>query len=267
MHPYEIISLDLDGTLLDKELGISPRNRAALRRCRDLGVKVLVSSGRMHASTVPFWRALEVDTPIISYNGACIKYEATGQVLLHERLDETVTEEVVAFCAREGLHLNYYLDDTLYVAQLGVYAQRYASRSGVPVEAVGDLRCFAGRPPTKLLIVSEPERIRALAAELAPRYSQRAYVTTSMNDYLEFMPRGVDKGKALAVAAEHFGVPREKVIAFGDAANDVPALQWAGLGVAMENAEPAALAVADRVAPPHDQDGVAVVLEELFGLD
>ncbi len=263
--PFELISLDLDMTFLNLRSEISPRNRAAIRRCREAGARVIISSGRMHASTLSFLRALDLDTPVVSYNGAYIKHEATGDVLCHEHLDLAVAREVVEFCAGEGLHLNYYLDDRLYVSEPNRWADQYATLAGVGYEAVGDLRALTDRAPTKVLIVDEPARIAALYAALAPRYSPRSYVTTSMAEYLEFMPLGVDKGKAIAVVAGHFGIAREKVIAFGDALNDVPALRWAGLGVAMENARPEAKAVAGRIAPHHDADGVAAVLEEVFG--
>ncbi|HHX41203.1 MAG TPA: HAD family phosphatase [Armatimonadetes bacterium] len=264
--PYELIALDLDMTLLNPQLEISPRNRVAVRRCRDLGVKAVISSGRMHASTLAYQRVLELDTPIISYNGALIKWETTGEVLLHRRVDLAIAREIVAVCEREGLHLNYYLDDTLYVREANRWARLYAERCAVPFHAVGDLRQLTDRAPTKLLIFAEPERITELNHRLTPAYGDRAYITPSFAEYLEVMPLGVDKGQALAAVAKRFGVPREKTIAFGDALNDVPALQWAGLGVAMANAKPAVKEAADQIAPHHAEDGVAVVLEALFGL-
>jgi Cof subfamily protein (haloacid dehalogenase superfamily) len=117
-----------------------------------------------------------------------------------------------------------------------------------------------------VLIVDEPERITRLYAEMSARYAGRAYVTISNAEYLEFMPPTVNKGTALAVVAEHYGIPQARVIAFGDAGNDIPAIAWAGLGVAMENAQPEVKAVAKRIAPRFDADGVAAVLEEIFQL-
>lgn len=264
--PFELISLDLDLTLLNDAHQISPRNLQTVRRCRDLGAKVVITSGRMFRCTLPYVHELELDTPVIAYNGAFIKQENTGEVLLHERLDIATAQAIAAFCAAEDLSLNYYLDDSLYIAKLNPWAELYSSRTGAPLNPVGDLRVFADRAPTKVLIVDDPERIIRLQAELAPQYAEHAYVTISNIEYLEFMPPGVDKGKALAVVAKHFGIAREKTIAFGDANNDIPVIQWAGMGVAMANGKPDAIAAADRLAPRHDEDGVAQVLEELFGL-
>lgn len=264
--PFDLIALDLDLTLLDAQHQISPRNLLAVRRCMELGAKALVMSGRMYYTTLPYSRAMEFTTPTIAYNGAFIKNDATGEVLRHDHVDVATAQELVEFCERAGLNLNYYLDDELYIARMNPWAELYAQRTGATLNVVGDLRVFAERAPTKALIVAEPERILALRDELTPCFADRAYVTISNVEYLEFMPAGADKGNALALVAAHYGIPQERVMAFGDADNDIPALAWAGLGVAMENAKPGAKQVAGRVAPRHDEDGVAVVLEDIFAL-
>jgi Cof subfamily protein (haloacid dehalogenase superfamily) len=185
---------------------------------------------------------------------------------LNEGLDVATARDILDYCEREGLQLNYYLNDTLFSAEETTWSDLYAARTGAVVNAIGDLHAVADQPPTKLLVIDEPARINRLCTEMQSRYAGRAYVTISNAEYLEFMPPGVNKGKALAVVAQYYGIPREKVIAFGDAGNDMPVIEWAGLGVAMENARPEAKAVADRIAPRYDEDGVAVVLEEIFGL-
>lgn len=263
--PYELIALDLDLTFLNEAHQISPRNRAAVLCCAQMGARVVISSGRMYRCTLPYLRMLGLDAPLITYNGAFIKQDSSGEVWLDEHLDLGVAREIVEFCRARDLNLNYYLDDNLYIAKVNPWAELYSARTTAPLNPVGDLRTLTDRAPTKVLIVADPALIAQLYAELAPVYDDRAYVTISNIEYLEFMPKGVDKGKALEVVAAHFGVPIAKTIAFGDAGNDIPLIRAAGLGVAMENAKPEAKAVADRIAPPYDADGVAVVLEELFG--
>jgi Cof subfamily protein (haloacid dehalogenase superfamily) len=263
--PYELISLDLDLTLLDAHHRISPRNKAAVERCVALGARVVITSGRMYRCTWDYVTALGLTTPVIAYNGAFIKHAGTGEVLQHAQLDVATAQEIVGIGQARGINVNYYLDDNLYITETNPWAELYARRTGAPLNAVGDLRCFADRAPTKVLFVAAPEQIAALYEELAPRFSDRAYVTISNVEYLEFMPQGVDKGKSLAVVADYFGIPQAKTIAFGDANNDIPVLAWAGLGVAMANGKPDAKAAADRIAPSNDDDGVAQVLEELYG--
>jgi hydroxymethylpyrimidine pyrophosphatase-like HAD family hydrolase len=83
---------------------------------------------------------------------------------------------------------------------------------------------------------------------------------------MEILPPGVTKGSALGRAADLLGFTSADTIAFGDMPNDIPMLIWAGRGVAMGNADHRVKAVADEVAPAHDDDGVAAVLERAFAL-
>lgn len=262
--PYELISLDLDLTLLNAGHQISARNLAAVERCRALGAKVVITSGRMYYTTLPYLRAMNLDTPVISYNGAFIKRDSTGEILLNEGLDLATTHEILTFGAGEGLQVNYYLDDKLYSDHASEWSNLYATRTGAVYHYVPDLFQLADRPPTKMLMIDDPVRVNRLYAELQPRYAGRAYITISNAEYLEFMPPHVNKGMALSVVADYYGIRQDKVIAFGDAGNDIPAIEWAGLGVAMENARAETKAAADRIAPRYDEDGVAIVLEEIF---
>jgi Cof subfamily protein (haloacid dehalogenase superfamily) len=263
--PFELIALDLDLTLLNDAHEISARNKAAVLRCAEMGAHVVISSGRMYRCTLPYLQLLGLDAPMITYNGAYIRVASSGEVWLDAHLDLGVAREIVDFCAARDLNLNYYLDDNLYVAKVTPWGELYSARTTAPLNPVGDLHTLTERAPTKVLIVADPAEITELYAVMEPAYRDRAYVTISNIEYLEFMPKGVDKGQALGVVADRFGVPREKTIAFGDAGNDIPLIRAAGLGVAMANAKPEAKAVAGRIAPAYDEDGVAVVLEELFG--
>lgn len=263
---YELISLDLDLTLLDADHHISPRNLDAVRRVRELGAQVMITSGRMYYTTLPYQRQLGIDGPTIAYNGAFIKSEGTGNIWLNAGLDVEFARELVDFCAREQLQLNYYYDDVLYIEKANKWADLYNARTGAMPVAVGDLHTLLHHCPTKMLIIDEPAKIIELRDTLGAHFADRAYVTISNAEYLEFMPLGVDKGKALELVAGRLGIAREKVIAFGDAENDIPAIVWAGTGVAMANAKPITQAAADIVAPHHAEDGVAMLLEEIFGL-
>jgi Cof subfamily protein (haloacid dehalogenase superfamily) len=264
--PYELIALDLDLTLLDEHHAISPRNLSAVKKCTELGVKVVIVSGRMYCTTLKYLHQMQLDTPVIAYNGSYIKNEHTGEKLLDVELSKEVCMEVVEYCKQNDLHLNYYYDDVLYVAKETIWSELYCGRTGAVPVPVGDLATMADKPATKLIIVDDKDKITAMAEVLAPKYAGNAYVTISNAEYLEFMPPTVDKGKALAIVAEYFNVPQAKVIAFGDARNDIPMLKWAGLGVAMENARPETIEAADITAEHHNEDGVAKMLEEIFKL-
>ena len=112
---------------------------------------------------------------------------------------------------------------------------------------VGDLRKLASRPPTKIILVDEPERVDRLAPEMAKRWGGRLYVARSRPDIVEMVHRAVNKGAALEWLARHLGVAIAETMAIGDAANDAPLLRAAGIGVAMPGSDPQVQAMADVV--------------------
>ena len=224
----------------------------------------MIASGRMHEATTRFADVLGLDGPIISYNGAMVKVVSSNEVWQHVRVPAEPAAEVVEFCALENRHLNFYLDDHLYVAERGRWAELYYRQTGSPMEPVGDLRRLIGREPTKMILIDSPETTDRLLVAFRERFGNRLYITKTNPEYLEFMNPAASKGSALEIVASRLGIAREEVVAFGDGHNDVPMIRWAGLGVAMGSGKPEAIAAADRVAAPFDENGFGMVVEELL---
>jgi Cof subfamily protein (haloacid dehalogenase superfamily) len=265
--PYRLCAIDLDDTLLGPDHRISARNARAVHAVGERGVTVVIASGRMHEATLRFADQLTLETPIISYNGAMVRLPHTDDVWLHERIPAELAQVVVDYSREHDLQLNYYLHDHLYTLAYTPWMRLYHERTLAPVEVRSDFYDLVrGQEPTKLIIVDSPEVTNGLLPAFRERFGARLYVTKSNDEYLEFMPPHANKGAALALVAQRYGVTEQQTVAFGDSWNDVPMLQWAGLGIAVGNAKPAAIAAADRTVLRNDEDGVAVGLEEIFGL-
>ena len=219
----------------------------------------------MHEATVRYCNELGVSAPVLSYNGAMVKHTGSGEVWHHLRVPARPAAEVVRFCAEQNHHLNYYLDDHLYVASRTEWAEFYVRQTGSPMEEIGDLRGFAGSRPTKMILIDGEDVTDTLFESMTALHGTSMYITKTNAEYLEFMNPDANKGTALKLVAERLGIPREEVAAFGDGDNDLSMIQWAGVGVAMGNAKPAVLAAADRVAPVCDEDGLACAVEEMLG--
>lgn len=263
--PYRLAAIDLDGTLLNHEHRLSAGNARAVADVAARGVAVVLASGRRWATIAEFAReiGLPSESPIIAYNGAMARTLA-GDTLFHQPLPPDPAAQIVAFCAAQGYHLNYYLHDELYVREETPWAQMYQRRTGTVPHVVHDLAKFRGEQPTKLLLIDTDAVTDRLWAQFAARFGDSLYVTKTEDEYLEFMAPGVNKGAALADVAARLGVRAEQCVAFGDSYNDLTMLAWVGLGVAMGNARPEVQAAAGRLAPMADEDGVATVLRELF---
>lgn len=262
--PYCLAAIDLDDTLLGPDHRISARNARAVRALVERGVACVIASGRMHEATTRFADELGLDAPIISYNGSMVKPPHTGDVWHHIRVPAQPAAEVIRFCAEHGHHLNYYLNDRLYMAARTEWAEFYLRQTGSPVELIGDLTPLAGTEPTKMILIDSPEVTDRLLIRFRAHFGESLYITKTNPQYLEFMNPAASKGAALALVANRLGVAREEVIAFGDGNNDLPMIEWAGLGVAMGTARPHILAAADDIAPPYDEDGLGIYIERLL---
>jgi Cof subfamily protein (haloacid dehalogenase superfamily) len=260
-----LIAVDLDGTLLVNSETIPPRNLEALRRAISQGVTVAIATGRVHQSAVQFVEQLGVEnSPVISYNGAMVRLPHASEPLLHYTLDPSTASSIVQYCVSEGHHLNYYIDDEIYCTHIDHWVRLYIKRTNDVFHPVGDLRQFAGMSPTKVLLTAYPHEVDRLLPDLQDLFSKQAYVTRSMPEYIEFLNPQASKGAALAWLADHLGLRQDQVMACGDMLNDLPMIEWAGIGVAMPSAEEGVRAAADFV-PGHETEGVAEAIEKYLG--
>lgn len=253
-------AIDLDGTLLGPDHQPTTANAAAVRGLVTEGVVCVVASGRMHEASAPYAEALGLSGPVISYNGALVVDTCSGETWQHLPVSADVSDEVVAFCATHCLHLNYYFGARVYVEKSTPWGDLYHRHTGSPMEVVGDLRAFQGCTPTKLILVDSPEKIDELLPLFRDRFAGRAYVTRSNPEYLEFMHVAANKGDALALVAARLGIARDHVAAFGDSDNDIPMLQWAGLGVAVGSPAPAVRCAAGLVVECPNNDSLAAAI-------
>ena len=240
---------------------LRPRTREALTAVRATGSHVIVVTGRMFRAVRPYLEQAELTDPVVCYQGAVVADPATGDFLLHVPIPLAAAREAMDAVLDAGFHLNAYVDDELYVAELNAEAERYSKFQHIPVHAVGDLREWLQREPTKLVAVGTSAALAELEAELKPRFAGRLFISRSLPYFLEFAHPDVSKGSGLAFVAERLGFSAAETVACGDGENDRELLDWAGFGVAVANAHPDVLARADLIVPPVQEEGVAVLLE------
>jgi Cof subfamily protein (haloacid dehalogenase superfamily) len=247
--------------LLPESLVLDERTLTAIAAARVAGIRVVVVTGRMFQSVRPYVRQAGIEDPVVCYQGAVVAEPESGRFLRHVPIPLELARETIAAVQGEGFELNCYVDDELYVAELTPAAERYAEFQSLQIHVVGDLSRWLDAPPTKLVAVDDPENLERLEARMKERFDGRLYISKSLPYFLEFASPEVTKGSGLAFLAEHLGFSREATVAFGDGENDVELLEWAGYGVAVENAHPRLTTVADWRCPPAAEEGVAQVIE------
>jgi Cof subfamily protein (haloacid dehalogenase superfamily) len=237
---------------------------AAIESARAAGVRVLVVTGRMFRSVRPYLERAGIDDPVVCYQGAAVVDPHSGEFLRHQPIPLELAREAIAAIQEQGFHVNCYVSDELYVAEVTPEGQRYAGFQSLPLHAVGDLTAWLSEPPTKLVAIDEPELLDQLEARMKERFAGRLYISKSLPFFLEFASPDVTKASGLAFLAEHLGFAAGRTVAFGDGENDVELLDWAGFGVAVANAHPRVIEVADWVCPSAEVEGVAQVIEALL---
>jgi Cof subfamily protein (haloacid dehalogenase superfamily) len=269
--PYRLLALDLDGTAIELGRMPTPRVKQAVADAAALGVRVVVATGRPYASARRFQAALDLETPLISFQGALVK-EVGGarDTLLARPLPEEPLAEVIALVEQHDWEFNLYSEEFIYLARLHhpeSFYERWFGLSCAVVPSMPEaLRVMRerGTPPLKAMFIGDSEFIDRLTPELLERFGDRFDVVRSHTLFSEITAPGVSKGSALAFLAGRYGISREETIAAGDNGNDVTMIEWAGLGVAMANATPEALAAADWVAPSVAEDGVADLIDRFI---
>jgi Cof subfamily protein (haloacid dehalogenase superfamily) len=252
------IAIDLDDTLLQTSLTIAEADKTAIKRAISKGIKVLLASGRMIQSMKPYADELELDVPLIAYNGAIVREAISRKILYHRPVPSAAAVKLLPIFRKAGVHLNAYVNDELYMEELTVWGERYAANAGVTPHVVPDLSGLLSEQPShKMLGVGEVEMIDRLQADLKDTFGESLYFVKSKPTYLEILAPGVSKGGALQELTGGWGLDRDEVMAIGDAPNDLTMIQWAGTGVAIGNAADIVRQNADLVVADHDHQGVA----------
>ena len=250
---FRLAAIDLDGTLLRSDGTIGERTKRAIRGTR-LDIVLVTARGPMTIHEIA--AELGVGGRAICSNGALVVDLAT-QRIERERLLETETALELVHALRERLPgIRFAVEHEGFAHEPGFSAWDWTPPAGTRVADVVEL---LADPATKLILrhaEHETVAIQDLARELV---GDRLTVVASGSEAVEVTAAGVNKATAVA----ELGYPPEDVVAFGDYPNDIPLLTWAGLGVAMGNAHPDVVAIADEMTATNDEDGVALVLERL----
>jgi hypothetical protein len=244
---------------------LSGRTIEAIHAIRERGIPFVVVTGRMFRSVRPYLEQAGIDDPVVCYQGALVA-AADGEPLRHVPVPLELAREALAAFADEGVHVNCYVGDELYVEEVNEHARRYADFQHIPVTAVGPLADWLDEPPTKLVAVADEPRIRELAGRFKELFGERLFVATSLPIFLELASPDVSKGSGMAFVADRLGFDASRAIAFGDGENDVELLEWAGFAIAVADAHPRLQAVADWTCPAPSEAGVASVLEAYLDL-
>ena len=269
-----LIAFDLDGTLLNSDKVLTPRNKAALERAPEEGILIVPTTGRLFKGMPAEIRQFPFLRYAITINGAAVFDTETGDNIYRAEIPLENALEIMTYLDQFPIVYDCYKDNTGWMTQsMWDQAEVFApnayyvhsirtNRKPVP-ELKEFLRQQGGSVQKIQLFSTDPELRTALLRELPRRFSHLA-VSSSVSRNVEINHEDANKGSALMALASRLGLDRSRVIAFGDGLNDISMIREAGIGVAMQNAVEEVRAAADLITGSCEESGVAMVLEQIL---
>ncbi len=262
---YRLIAIDLDDTLLNDELNISDENLEAIKMAVDSGLKVTIATGRPYVSAKRILSGLNIEIPIITFNGAMIVNLKDDTVLYEELLPIPTARKIIKYGRKHDVHINMFIDNNWLVEDVNRYSEYYHTLFGYPPTVVNDLTSHLSKPVAKLILSSEPEIVKHLDQKLRPIFKDEASVFISKPLFLEFVSKNTNKGRALLKLGRLLNIKPQEIVAIGDSYNDISMFECAGLAVAVANANDYVKEKADFITKPNTENGVAYTIKQLLG--
>jgi hypothetical protein len=259
------IAFDLDGTLLHSSKTFTDRTLDMISTMKKRGLILVIATGRGLEKARKFYETLDLDTPLVCYNGSCVHDIHQSKDLYAMNIEDEIASEIVHQAKNHEIALHAYSNHQL------IYEKPYSMANPLDLGSgiIGKVVCFDDikhKVFNKALYIGNEEKVDAAKQELEKQFPGQLSMTYSWPQYLEIVHAEADKSVGIAKVLAGYRIQASQTMAFGDAENDIGMLRWAGHGVAMENAMKEVKQVTAHHAGSCDEDGVARYIEQYFNL-
>ena len=271
---YKLFVADMDGTLLDDDKRLSDKNIQAIKKLKDYGIKIAVATGRHDSMIKCYLKHLDLQVPVISCNGAIVREPFSGRLFLSEALPKAQSLEVIDICKESHADFHIYGHDRIFSEKLSHKMRYYHELNNTlppeertilaTVPDCKDIIVNGWEPLYKFIVISEENNA---SPSILDRISEIKGLTAcqSMPTFCDVMREGISKAYALQKLSESLGIKRNEIVAIGDQLNDIELIEYAGLGIAVANAEDALKSKADVVTMANNnEDAVAEAIENIL---
>ena len=260
----KLIVTDIDGTILKSDFTFNKKVIDCIKKLSNNGVKVVLISGRMNESILSIHKQLELDTPIVSFQGGLVKL---GDKILYQRcLDNEIGREVINWAKSKNIHINLYMDDVLYSEVDDETIRRYTNERNVRFICKNFDEIELNNINKILLIDFKNHKKIKNAEEYLSKKYPHLHICRSMDAFCEVCNGQASKGDAVEFLKKYYNLDTSEILSIGDHNNDIPLLHAGGIKVAMGNGTPEIKKIADYVTDTVDNDGFVKAVER-FVLD
>lgn len=267
---YKVLALDLDGTLLNEEHRISEKSKKYLTKLKEKDVKIVLASGREPISILPYSKELGLKEMVIGFNGGIISDFTGERIIYEENIDKLIAKELIKICEERDIFNVVFVRNNLYVSNKDDKRfEMFRKYSTSKIEEVGSLHKFIEEEDLwnqigKMLQCGENEFLSSFKEEIEYKYPKEMSAQFSLPYFLEVYNYKASKGEALNKIAKSYNLDRENVIAIGDGENDISMLEYAEVGIAMENALDSVKEKSDYITLSNKEDGVSHAINKYW---
>jgi Cof subfamily protein (haloacid dehalogenase superfamily) len=260
---YKMLVLDMDDTLLTDDHKISELNKKVLLEAQAQGVYVVLASGRPTSAMTAYAKELELDlndSYIISFNGAIISTVKDDLVLFEQKLTVEQIHELYDYSVKMNTHIITYLDNEIISETDSEYIEIEKEITGLAHLKVPSFKDAVSKPAVKCILLAEPSYLKELEDDLKLAMPHLS-IAMSKPFFLEAAQYGIDKAASIKILAEKLNIHQSEIIAVGNAGNDLTMIEYAGLGVWVDNVTPELRDRANVIVASNNNDGVAEVVQ------
>ncbi|CAD0007923.1 haloacid dehalogenase [Flavobacterium chungangense] len=260
---YKMLVLDMDDTLLTDDHKISELNKKVLLEAQTKGVYVVLASGRPTSAMTAYAKELELDlndSYIISFNGAVISQAKDDLVLFEQCLTTAQIHDLYDYSVKMKTHIITYLDGEIISETDSEYIEIEKEITGLPHNKVFSFKDYVGRPAVKCILLEHPDYLKEIEKDLKTEMPHLS-IAMSKPFFLEAAQHGIDKAASIKFLAEKLNIHQSEIIAVGNAGNDLTMIEYAGLGVWVDNVTPELRDRANVIVASNNDDGVAEVVQ------
>jgi Cof subfamily protein (haloacid dehalogenase superfamily) len=261
-----MIVMDMDDTLLNEHHELSSENKQALLEAHRAGIIIVLASGRPTPAMAKFADDLKMNEGgfVISYNGAFVTDWNNQEVLYETCLTKFECDLLVNTAHTQNVNIHTYVDGDIITDELNEYTDVEAELTSMPIQLVSDLKTTIKENVPKVLMVSEPTKLKQVSDKLKRTLGGRFMISISKPFFLEFTNKEVDKSNGISVLCERLNISKQDVMAIGDSYNDLTMIRDCGVGVAMENAPQDIKDIADVQTLSNKNNGVAYIVKKVI---
>lgn len=251
---YRLIALDVDGTLLNDHYEITENTQRTIAQLHADGCRIVLCTGRGPKNTLPLLQRLGISGTVVTHNGAVTIDGTINDILSMSTIAMDHLAPLVGYCRERGIHFDINSAFHLYVERLGAFEKEMYEKylnSPIVLNAIEELP----EPAVKLTMFGEPAVMDQVEKDWASP-GKAIRMMRSGDFFIDFMEPEATKGSALQKLSGLWGIPRESIMAIGNYFNDLEMIEFAGLGIAMQNSPMEVKARADAVTASNNHDGV-----------